>query len=40
MNLLGIAVVGLLLVLFSVPLRRSQPQGFLGTAGSSAARHQ
>jgi hypothetical membrane protein len=34
MNLLGIALVGLLLVVFSVPLRRSQPPGPLGTAGS------
>ena len=34
MNLLGIALVGLLLVIFSVPLRRSQPSGPLGTAGS------
>ncbi len=34
MNLLGIALVGLLLVVFSVPLLRSQPPGPLGTAGS------
>ena len=34
MNLLGIAFVGLLLVVFSVPLRRLQPPGPLGTAGS------
>ena len=34
MNLLGIALVGLLLVAFSVPLRRSQPPGPLGNAGS------
>jgi hypothetical membrane protein len=34
MNLLGIALVGLLLVVFSVPLRRSQPRGPLATAGS------
>lgn len=34
MNLLGIALVGLLLVVFSVPLQRSQPHGPLGTAGS------
>lgn len=34
MNLLGIALVGLLLVVFSVPLRRAQPPGPLGTAGS------
>jgi hypothetical membrane protein len=34
MNLLGIALVGLLLVVFSIPLRRSQPLGPLGTAGS------
>ena len=34
MNLLGIAFVGLLLVVFSVPLRRFQPPGPLGTAGS------
>lgn len=34
MNLLGIALVGLLLVVFSVPLRRAQPPGPLGTTGS------
>jgi hypothetical membrane protein len=34
MNLLGIALIGLLLVVFSVPLRRSQPPGPLGTAGA------
>jgi hypothetical membrane protein len=34
MNLLGIALVGLLLVVFSVPLRRGQPPGPLGTSGS------
>jgi hypothetical membrane protein len=34
MNLLGISLVGLLLVAFSVPLLRSQPPGPLGTAGS------
>ena len=34
MNLLGIALVGLLLVVFSVPLRRSQQPGPLCTAGS------
>jgi hypothetical membrane protein len=34
MNLLGIAFVGLLLVVFSVPLRRWQPPGALGTVGS------
>jgi hypothetical membrane protein len=34
MNYLGIASVGLLLVLFSIPLRRSQPPGPLRTAGS------
>ena len=34
MNLLGISLVGLLLVVFSLPLRRSQPPGVLGTAGS------
>jgi hypothetical protein len=32
MNLLGIALVGLLLVVFSVPLWRLQPPGPLGTA--------
>lgn len=33
MNLIGIALVGLLLLVFSVPLRRSQPPGPLRTAG-------
>jgi hypothetical membrane protein len=34
MNLIGIALVGILLVVFSVPLWRSQPPGPLGTIGS------
>lgn len=34
MNLIGIAFVGLLLVVFSVPLWQSQPRGPLGTIGS------
>jgi hypothetical membrane protein len=34
MNLIGIALVGLLLVVFSVPLWRLQPRGPLGTIGS------
>lgn len=34
MNILGTVLVGLLLVVFSVPLRRSQPGDAFGTAGS------